>query len=111
MRDSSRAPGRRPHRVGGRVGALPLAPRELLRRVLRVLGPGLITGAADADPTSVGTFAKAGATLGFSVLWAPLAIFPLMAAVQYISGKVGVVTGHGLAGVMRRHYSRAVLYP
>jgi Mn2+/Fe2+ NRAMP family transporter len=75
-----------------------------VRRFLRVLGPGLITGASDDDPSGVGTYAMAGAALGPSVLWTAVVTFPMMAAVQFICAKIGLVTGTGLAGVLKRHY-------
>src|SRR6478752_3435538 len=81
-----------------------------LKRFFKVLGPGLITGASDDDPSGVGTYSVAGATLGFATLWTALFTFPLMATVQYICAKIGMVTGRGLAGVLRRHYPRPLLY-
>jgi NRAMP (natural resistance-associated macrophage protein)-like metal ion transporter len=90
-----------------------LARREPnpLKRALLVLGPGVITGASDDDPSGVGTYAVAGASFGFATLWTVLFTIPMMAATQFISAKVGMVTGMGLAGVLRRHYAPAVLYP
>lgn len=82
-----------------------------VKRFLKLLGPGFITGASDDDPSGIGTYAVAGASLGFSTLWTALVTFPLMTSVQYICGKVGMVSGMGLAGVLRRHYSRWLLYP
>jgi NRAMP (natural resistance-associated macrophage protein)-like metal ion transporter len=82
-----------------------------LRRFLKVLGPGFITGASDDDPSGIGTYASVGAAFGPSVLWFAPASFPLMAAVQYMCAKVGMVCGTGLAGVLRRHYPRWTLYP
>lgn len=82
-----------------------------IRRFLRKLGPGLITGASDDDPSGISTYSMAGAALGYSILWTALVTFPLMAGVQYICSKIGHVSGHGLAGVLRRHYPRALLYP
>ena len=81
-----------------------------VRRFFMILGPGLVTGASDDDPSGIGTYAVAGASLGLSTLWTAVFTFPLMAAVQYICAKVGMVTGMGLAGVLRRHYSRNLLY-
>ena len=81
------------------------------RRFLALLGPGLITGASDDDPSGIGTYSMAGASLGFSTLWMALFTFPLMAAVQFICAKIGMVTGTGLARVLRKHYSKALLYP
>jgi NRAMP (natural resistance-associated macrophage protein)-like metal ion transporter len=81
------------------------------RRLLSSLGPGLITGAADDDPSGIGTYATAGASLGFATLWTAIVTLPLMSAVQFICAKIGMVTGKGLAGVLREHYPRWVLYP
>jgi NRAMP (natural resistance-associated macrophage protein)-like metal ion transporter len=81
------------------------------RRVLRRLGPGLIAGASDDDPTALATYAQAGASLGYATLWTALFSYPLMAAVQYICARIGLVCGLGLASVIRRHYSRWLLYP
>lgn len=85
--------------------------RSKLRRFLSLLGPGLITGASDDDPSGIGTYATAGASFGFSTLWMAPFSFPLMAAVQYTCAKVGMVSGMGLAGVLKRNYPRWVLYP
>src|SRR5258708_2242235 len=81
-----------------------------IKRFLKGLGPGLITGASDDDPSGISTYALAGAALGFATLWTAVLTFPLMAAVQFTCAKVGMVTGKGLAGVLRRHYSRPLLY-
>jgi NRAMP (natural resistance-associated macrophage protein)-like metal ion transporter len=81
-----------------------------LKRLLMVVGPGLITGAAANDPAGIGTYALAGASFGFSTLWLVLLLFPLMTAVQFTCAKIGLVTGRGLAGNVRRHYPRWVLY-
>src|SRR5215813_13476105 len=85
-------------------------PRATLR-FLKSLGPGLITGASDDDPSGIGTYAVAGASLGFRTLWLALLTYPLMASIQFICAKVGMVTGRGVAGVIRRHFSRKLLYP
>src|SRR5690349_12487381 len=81
-----------------------------IRRALALISPGVITGASDDDPSGIGTYAVAGASLGFSTLWTALVCFPLMSAVQYICAKIGMVTGMGLAGVLRKHFPRWVLY-
>jgi NRAMP (natural resistance-associated macrophage protein)-like metal ion transporter len=81
-----------------------------IRRFLRILGPGFISGAADDDPSGIGTYVTAGASLGFATLWTALLTFPLMAAVQLVCAKIGMVTGRGLAGVLRTYYSRPILY-
>jgi NRAMP (natural resistance-associated macrophage protein)-like metal ion transporter len=82
-----------------------------LKRFLKILGPGLVTGASDDDPSGIGTYVSAGASLGFTSLWMALFTFPLMAAVQYICAKIGMVSGKGVAGVLRENYSRKLLYP
>lgn len=83
----------------------------LRKSILKLLGPGLITGASDDDPSGIGTYSQAGASLGFATLWLALITFPLMATVQFICAKVGMVSGVGLAGVLRKHYPRWLLYP
>jgi len=74
------------------------------RDVLKGLGPGLITGASDDDPSGIGTYSQAGAQLGYGIGWTMLLTFPLMAAIQEISARVGRVTGHGISGNACRHY-------
>src|SRR6202165_5289845 len=81
------------------------------KRLLTVLAPGLITGASDDDPSGIGTYSVTGAQYGYAFLWTAPWCFPLMASVQYICAKVGMVSGRGLAGVLRHHYPRWVLYP
>ena len=78
--------------------------------VLRSLGLGLITGAADDDCSAIGTYAQAGAQLGYRILWTAPVTFPMMVAVVYLSGKLGQVTGQGLFGVLRDHAPRWLLY-
>ena len=86
------------------------AEKNSLKRLGKALGPGLITGASDDDPSGIGTYAQAGAQYGFTTLWTTLAMLPMQTAVQYMCAKIGLVTGKGLAGVLREHYPR-VLYP
>jgi NRAMP (natural resistance-associated macrophage protein)-like metal ion transporter len=74
------------------------------------LGPGLITGAADDDPSGIATYSQAGAQFGFGMLWTVCLTFPLMLSIQVISAKIGRVSGHGLATNIRRHYPRSLLY-
>src|SRR5216684_4396876 len=81
------------------------------KRLIKVLGPGLITGASDDDPSGIGTYSVTGAQYGYAFLWTAPWCFPLMASVQYICAKVGMVSGRGLAGVLRHHYPRWVMYP
>jgi NRAMP (natural resistance-associated macrophage protein)-like metal ion transporter len=80
------------------------------KRLLQLIGPGFITGASDDDPSGIGTYAVAGASLGYATLWTALVSFPLMAAVQLICARIGLVSGMGLAGVLRQHYPRWLLY-
>jgi NRAMP (natural resistance-associated macrophage protein)-like metal ion transporter len=81
-----------------------------IRRFFASLGPGLITGAADDDPSGIGTYSVAGAALGYSILWTALFSFPLMAAVQLMCARLGMVTGQGLGGVIRKRYPRWILW-
>jgi NRAMP (natural resistance-associated macrophage protein)-like metal ion transporter len=81
-----------------------------LKRFWKLLGPGLVTGASDDDPSGIGTYPAAGAALGYAPLWTALVTFPLMAAVQFTCAKIGLVTGRGLASVLREHYPRPVVY-
>jgi NRAMP (natural resistance-associated macrophage protein)-like metal ion transporter len=74
------------------------------------LGPGLITGAADDDPSGIATYSVTGAAFGYGLLWTALFSFPMMAAVQLMCSRLGMVTGRGLAAVVRRRYSRWVLW-
>lgn len=83
--------------------------RNPLKRFLLVLGPGLITGASDDDPSGIGTYTTAGASLGFATLWTAIVTLPMMAAIQFICAKIGMVSGVGLAGVLRKHYPRWVV--
>ena len=80
------------------------------RRMLGALGPGLITGASDDDPSGIGTYSHAGAQFGFGIGWTMLLTYPLMAAIQEISARIGRTTGHGIAGNLRRHYPNWLLY-
>ena len=80
------------------------ARRRPRRGLLALLGPGLITGASDDDPSGIATYSQAGAQFGYSMVWVMLFTWPLMAAIQEISARIGRVTGHGIAGNIRRHY-------
>jgi NRAMP (natural resistance-associated macrophage protein)-like metal ion transporter len=90
-------------------------PRRSVGRVIADfganLGPGLITGAADDDPSGISTYSVAGAVFGYSFLWTALLSFPLMAAVQLMCARLGMVTGRGLGGAIRLRYSPWVLWP
>jgi NRAMP (natural resistance-associated macrophage protein)-like metal ion transporter len=85
-------------------------PHRGVQQFLRELGPGLITGAADDDPSGISTYSVAGASYGYATLWTALLSFPLMAAVQLMCARLGMVTGCGLASVIRTRYPRWVLW-
>lgn len=80
-----------------------------LLRFLRVLGPGLVTGAADDDPSGIATYSQVGAQFGYQMGWTVLFSYPLMAAIQEIAARIGSTTGHGIAANLRKHYPRWVL--
>jgi NRAMP (natural resistance-associated macrophage protein)-like metal ion transporter len=77
---------------------------------VKKLGPGLITGAADDDPSGIATYSQAGAQFGFGMLWTVIFTYPLMVGIQIVSARIGRVTGHGLATNIRRHYPAPLLY-
>jgi NRAMP (natural resistance-associated macrophage protein)-like metal ion transporter len=77
---------------------------------VKKLGPGLITGAADDDPSGIATYSQVGAQFGYSILWTTFLTFPLMVGIQIISARIGRVTGHGLAANIRHHYSPWILH-
>src|SRR3982751_294444 len=77
--------------------------------LLKSLGPGLVTGAADDDPSGIATYSQVGAQFGYGLAWTMLFSFPLMAVIQEISGRIGSVTGRGIAKTLRRHYSPLLL--
>jgi NRAMP (natural resistance-associated macrophage protein)-like metal ion transporter len=81
-----------------------------MRRLLKTIGPGVITGAADDDPSGIATCSVAGAQLGMSLLWAAPLSWPLMAAVQMMCARIGMVTGRGLAGNLKRRFPRSLVF-
>jgi NRAMP (natural resistance-associated macrophage protein)-like metal ion transporter len=91
-----------------RVSRLDKPP--LYKRILNALGPGLITGASDDDPSGIGTYSQAGARFGFAIGWTMLFSYPLMVAIQETSARIGRTTGHGIAGTMRVHYPGWLLH-
>jgi len=93
----------------GKKVAEEIAPRRV-RQFFAELGPGLITGAADDDPSGISTYSVTGASFGYAPLWTALFSFPLMVSVQLMCARLGMVTGRGLAGVLRRRYPRWVLW-
>src|SRR5437868_11089910 len=80
------------------------------KSLLRKLGPGLITGASDDDPSGIATYSQTGAQFGYNQLWTALFTLPFMTVVQEMCGRIGLVTGTGLAGNVRKHYSKWLLY-
>jgi NRAMP (natural resistance-associated macrophage protein)-like metal ion transporter len=88
---------------------LQAAPSRWIRSLLKSLGPGIITGAADDDPSGIATYSVAGAQLGTQLLWTALLTWPLMAAVQMMCARIGMVTGQGLAGNFKRRFPKWLL--
>ena len=82
-----------------------------IKKIFSILGPGFITGASDDDPSGIATYSQTGAIFGFAQAWTALFSFPLMAAVQEMCGRIGLVSGKGLAGVIRLDYPKKILYP
>jgi NRAMP (natural resistance-associated macrophage protein)-like metal ion transporter len=78
--------------------------------LLQKLGPGLVTGASDDDPSGIGTYSQIGAQFGYGLLWTMLLSYPLMAAIQEISARIGRVTGCGIAANLRKNYPKPLLY-
>jgi len=85
--------------------------RSGIRRFFKLLGPGLIVGASDDDPSGIATYAVTGATLGYSTLWIMPVTLPMMMAVQYICARIGLVTGKGLGAILRERFPVAIAYP
>jgi NRAMP (natural resistance-associated macrophage protein)-like metal ion transporter len=83
---------------------------QKINQQIRVLGPGLITGASDDDPSGIATYSQAGAGFGFATLWTALLTFPLMAAVQEMCARIGMVTNEGLTTTLKKRYPKAILY-
>jgi len=81
-----------------------------LTRFWKLLGPGLVTGASDDDPSGIATYSQAGAQYGLSTLWTALITFPLMAAIQEMCARIGMVTSQGLTGTLKTNYPKSILY-
>jgi NRAMP (natural resistance-associated macrophage protein)-like metal ion transporter len=79
-------------------------------RYWKIIGPGLVTGASDDDPSGIATYSQAGAAFGLSTLWTSIVAFPLMAAIQKMCARIGLVTNQGLSGALKSHYPRPILY-
>src|SRR5690242_2869121 len=97
--------------LAGRIARHRTPRQSAGKGIFALLGPGLITGASDDDPSGIATYSQAGAQFGYSMSWVMLVTWPLMAAIQEISARIGRVTGKGIAGNIREHYSPVLLYP
>ncbi len=84
--------------------------KQKIKKIFKYLGPGFITGASDDDPSGIATYSQAGAQFGYHQLWTALFSLPFMTVIQEISGRIGMVTGKGLSGVIRNYYSKKILY-
>src|SRR5512138_1160835 len=87
-----------------------VGPLTKLKVYLKALGPGLIAGASDDDPSGIGTYAQTGAQFGYRQLWTALFTIPLTIVIQEMCARIALQTGVGLAGILRKHYPRPVLY-
>lgn len=76
----------------------------------KLLGPGIVTGASDDDPSGIATYSQAGAAFGLATLWTSIIAFPLMASLQQMCARIGIVTEQGLTGTLKKHYPRSILY-
>jgi len=81
-----------------------------LKKFIKILGPGFISGASDDDPSGIATYSQTGVQFGYGQLWTALFSFPFMAVIQEMCGRIGMVTGKGLSGVIKKHYSKKILY-
>ena len=84
--------------------------KSKIKRAFKSIGPGLVTGASDDDPSGIATYSQAGAAYGLSTLWTAFLAFPLMAIIQQMCAKIGLVTSQGLTGTLKTHYPRPILY-
>ena len=84
--------------------------KKKLKKLLRILGPGFISGASDDDPSGIATYSQTGAQFGFGQLWVALFSFPFMVVIQEMCGRIGMVSAKGLSGVIKEHYSKKILY-
>src|SRR6266487_2627951 len=83
---------------------------RVLKKILSILGPGVITGAADDDPSGIATYAQTGAQFGYGQLWTALVMLPMLAGIQEACARIGATTGKGMAAVVREHFPKPVLY-
>lgn len=87
-----------------------LSIKKRMQKFWKVIGPGLVTGASDDDPSGIATYSQAGAAYGLSTLWTSIVAFPLMAGIQQMCAKIGLVTSDGLTGTLKKHYPKPILY-
>src|ERR1044072_6781098 len=85
--------------------------RFLPKRFFKSLGPGIITGASDADPSGIATYSQAGAQFGFGMAWLVLVLYPMMTVVQEMCARIGLVTGSGLGAIIKQKYSKKIIFP
>jgi hypothetical protein len=85
-------------------------PISKTKKLLQFIGPGLVTGASDDDPSGIATYSQAGAAYGLSTLWTSIVAFPLMAGIQQMCAKIGIVTNNGLTGTLKKYYPKYILY-
>jgi Natural resistance-associated macrophage protein-like len=109
QRDKRRPLGANPIAQNFRHGSEAAIPR-MLKKILSILGPGVIAGAADDDPSGIATYSQAGGQFGYGQLWTALFMLPFMVGVQEACARIGAVTGKGIAAVVREHYSKPILY-
>jgi len=86
-------------------------PRSAAKSIVGAIGPGIITGAADDDPSGIATYSQAGAQFGFGTLWMTIFLYPLMTAVQEMCARIGLVTGGGLSAAIKKKYTSKAVYP
>src|SRR5579871_2502933 len=100
----------RPRKQTGREHMVKLIKEIAARPLVQQIGPGLITGAADDDPSGIATYSQAGAQFGFHMLWTVVFTYPLMVAIQMVSARIGCITGRGLAANIKAVFPRSVLF-
>ncbi len=84
---------------------------RIIKKLRHIIGPGVITGAADDDPSGIATYSQAGAQFGLGLLWMAVFMLPMQTAIQEACARIGAVTGKGIAAVIRQHYGKYILYP
>lgn len=99
-----------PKSLTGNSKRQPKHKSSFIKRFWQILGPGLITGASDDDPSGIATYSQAGAGFGLATLWTALLTFPLMASIQEMCARIGAVTSQGLTGTLKKHYPKSVMY-